>query len=85
VLIIPWIIGLQGRKTLISERGSSRKGHLQLVCSSSKPLPAQFRAYVECSALPGRQDADIDFQHSLPSSQRHKHLRDVGLRTMRPG
>jgi hypothetical protein len=40
---------------------------------------------VRCKALPGRQDADIDFHHSLPGSQRRSHLHEVGLRTMRSG
>jgi len=49
-------------------------------------LRAWFRsqkAAASAVALPGRQDVDLNFNRSLPSSQRHVHLRDVGLRTMR--
>jgi SulP family sulfate permease len=48
-------------------------------------LRAWFRsqkAEVSAVVLPGRQDTDIDFPHSLASSPRRSQLHDVGYRTI---
>lgn len=42
-------------------------------------------AHIASLALPGRQDTDIAFQHSLASSPRRSHLQDAATRTIANG
>jgi sulfate permease, SulP family len=86
-----WSLGSSGTHVVVGTENAylrawfrSQKTQSVPVCMSRQKV-APYETYIGWAALPGRQDTDIAFQHSLASSPRRSHLHDAATRTIANG